>query len=107
MPRMRFYLREPKIRITRIHASNFFSSWSTQDLKEGIYISTQQCANANSSNLKIMRKLTLIISTSWSTAFSPGNNGCKGVQTRGFRENLRLQPTISKVGFQIKIRISN
>lgn len=37
MPRMSFNLREPKICITWIHASNFFSSWSTKNLLAEAY----------------------------------------------------------------------
>lgn len=44
MPRMSFNLREPKICVVRIHATNFFSSWSAKNLQEDIdSVSTRTC----------------------------------------------------------------
>lgn len=91
VPRMSLYLGESEVCIIRVHASYLFSSRSTKNLPHNThtYFQTKQNRyNIQGKEMNIHRSITLIISTSWSTAFSPGNNGCRKSTLTELRKNI-------------------
>lgn len=81
-------LRKLKLTVIRIHTLYFFSSRCSQNLTYHsrtmwMYVKIKM-QNDNNTSIKLQKILrhTLIISTSWSTPLSPGNNGCTWFQTQ-------------------------
>jgi len=75
---MSFNLRELELRVIWVHALDLFPCWSTQNLQEADamsqYVMVQKKV-AKRWRYGYHKKITLMISTSWSTPLSPGNRG--------------------------------
>lgn len=78
VPRMSFNLWELELCVIGVHALNLFPRWSTQNLQDADampqYVMVQQKV-AKQWKYGYRKKITLMISTSWSTPLSPGNRG--------------------------------